>query len=185
MFLKTYLFNHISKKGYHFYTGKEFNHWVKKVDNRDMGSRWLRPLISKERDRSYRPEQIDKALENCLDSGKYTEECMLVVGNPFRTEPLEAVLLFVTEVPCSVKITMDSGEIFCGETEITKRHRVSLCDLSPAQDNQVHVELKWGDAVCYKKDVVVRTGMLGEKSEERPVQKTFCREESETALSGN
>lgn len=178
MFWKTYLLNYISKKGYHSYTGKEFNHWVKKVDKDNTDNGRLRTLMPKERGGVYQSEQIDKALENCLDSGKYTEECMLVVRDPFRVAPLTAVLLFVTEIPCSVKATLDSGEIFCGETEITTRHRVALYGLHPAQDNVVHVELKWGDAVCYKKDVIVRTGQLPEDLEHAVVVK----KQSETRI---
>lgn len=160
MFWKTYILNRISKKGYHSYTGKEFTYWVKKTKKKRTEDRRLRTLIPKERSSVYQSESIDEALENCLDSGKYTEECMLVVRDPFRAAPLTAVLLFVTEVPCSVRAVLDSGEVFSEETEITKRHRIALYGLHPARKNIVHVELRQGDAVIYKKDIVVQTGEL-------------------------
>ena len=160
MFWKTYILNHISKKGYHSYTGTEFSYWVKKAGKGNKEDRRLRTLMPKRRSRVFQAERIDETLEWCLDSGKYTEKRMLLVRDPFQTAPLTAVLLFVTEVPCSVKVTLDSGEVFQEETEITKRHRVAIYGLHPAQQNEVHVELRQGDAVIYKKDILVQTGEL-------------------------
>ena len=108
----------------------------------------------------FRSKAIDNAIEKLLDSGKYTERKMLVLKNPYCMAPLTALILFNTEFPCSVHITLEGGELLNERTPVSTRHRIPVYGLRAGQQNQIHLEI-WKEQNLYlEKEIMIETGAL-------------------------
>lgn len=164
MFWKTYWKNRICHRGFHSYTGKEFAHWVRKYgkcDGQESNGR-IDTEISQKDCLARQTRMIDRTMEKLLDSGRYTEENMLVIQNPYMAAPLTAVILFVTEEPCAVRVTVEDGDLFRHTTEETTRHRIPVLSLFADKTNTIQVELLQGECVTYHKKLELVTGALPE-----------------------
>lgn len=97
----------------------------------------------------------DAFLEQCLQSGKYTEDSFLVVKNPYLLSPLTALVLFRSEDTYRIRAevlgqTKEEGEEkreagradmgntnVSGITELAREHRVPVIGLYPGRTNTV------------------------------------------------
>ncbi len=88
--------------------------------------------------------QIDAMVQAELDSGNYSFREPLVVLNPYKISPLTALILFQTEEPCRVQITVkgktESTDLTF-ETETAAAHRIPVIGLYPAMENTVILKL--------------------------------------------
>lgn len=167
MYWKSFLRNMWEKKGYDVYTGEEFDHWVKKSSKDGDGTKRIRTDLGQDEGSAFHSNAIDHAVERILDTGRYTEKNMFVVKNPFRIAPLTALILFVTEVPCSVHITLEDGKILDERSEMGTRHRIPVYGLRAGQGNRIHLEL-WNESGCwYEKEIRITTGALPRCLEEQ------------------
>ena len=106
----------------------------------------------------------DYWLEHILKSDGYTFQNMFLVKNPFGEAPLTALALFVTEVPCQVRVTV-KGKIpetdFTSVLPETKYHRVPVLGLYPGRMNHIHFELLDQDSqVIDERTVSIKTRPL-------------------------
>lgn len=160
LYWKSFLRNLWEKKGYDVYTGEEFGHWVNRGTGRASEHKRIRTSLGQEEGSVFRSKAVDNALERILDTGRYTEEKMFVVKNPFCIAPLTAMILFVTKEPCSVHITLEDGRILDQKSEMTTRHRIPVYGLHAGRENRIHLEL-WNESGCwYEKEIAITTGSL-------------------------
>ena len=104
----------------------------------------IKSNIGKERQNSLRSQMRDNYFEKILDEGKYVFPNMFMTRNPYGEAPLTAIILFVTEKPCGVRVTV-KGDIpetdYTYTLPVTTRHRVPVIGLYAGRKNQVCVEL--------------------------------------------
>ena len=85
MFIKSYVLNHIRNKKYHIYTGKDFMHIVNiLVPEARPG---IKTKIKEKKSILNMTDRIDTAINILLNSGKYNENKVLVIINPYHTAP--------------------------------------------------------------------------------------------------
>lgn len=143
------------KKGYHTYTGGDFYRWKGRKQDIRGQKRRVRTRLPQKEGLVFRSKAIDNAIEKILDSGKYTEEKMLVLKNPYKLSPLTALIIFTTKEPCSVHVTLEDGDLLDQWTEVSSRHRIPVYGLHAGKENKIHLEL-WKDEKCQKeKDVSI------------------------------
>ncbi len=87
---------------------------------------------------------IDALVEEELNSGSYTWESPLAITDPYQNSPLAGLILFQTEQPCSVRVTV-KGKTAAADIVSTlspaAMHRVPVIGLYPGQDNTVILEM--------------------------------------------
>lgn len=150
MFWKA-IFNAIfGKRGYHTYTGSEFYRWKGKKQN---ARKRIKTRLTQKGGLVFRSKAIENAIEKVLDSGKYTEEKMLVLKNPYMLSPLTALIIFTTKEPCSVHVILEDGDLLDQWTEVSTRHRIPVYGMHPGMENKIHLEL-WRDDQCQSEKVV-------------------------------
>lgn len=84
---------------------------------------------------------LDRGYDRVLKSGKYDEQHMLAVINPYCQAPLTALLLFVTEAPCRVRVYVEDGKLYSYTSEAVEEHRLPVFGLHAGRENQVTVEM--------------------------------------------
>lgn len=101
--------------------------------------------ISEDNTLAVKTRARDAFLEQCLQSGDYTEDFFLVVKNPYLLSPLTALVLFCSKKPYRIKAKVleqkeqETEENFTAfaTTEPTTRHRVPVIGLYPGKTNKV------------------------------------------------
>ncbi len=109
------------------------------------GKKVIGIAISEDNTLAVKTRAKDAFLEQCLQSGDYTEDSFLVVKNPYLLSPLTALVLF-----CSKKAYRIKAEVLEQEdqekeatsttsvtTELTTRHRIPIIGLYPGKTNKV------------------------------------------------
>lgn len=90
----------------------------------------------------------ERAFERILKSGRYDERRILAVINPYCQAPLTALLLFVTEKPCRVRVSLEDG--LCSHiTEPETEHRVPILGLRAGCRNTVTVQVLNGEGETF------------------------------------
>ena len=88
--------------------------------------------------------QVDAMVTDELDSGAYSFEEPLVITDPYQNAPLTGLILFDSDVPCGVRVTVrgktDEANI-CYETPKAQAHRVPVIGLYPGAETPVVLEL--------------------------------------------
>jgi len=104
----------------------------------------MKSNIGKERQNALRSQLRDAYLEKVLHSEKYVFPNMFMTRNPFGEAPLTAIILFVTDEPCAVRVTV-KGDIpetdYSYPLPVTRYHRVPVLGLYAGRKNQVLIEL--------------------------------------------
>ena len=160
MYWKSFLRNQWERKGYHSYTGKDFYSRIgRRAEGKRENKRIYTNLCQKE-GMVFRSKAIDSAIERLLDSGKYTEKKMLVLKNPYCMAPLTAMVIFTTEFPCSIQVTLEGGKLLNEKTSVSTRHRIPIYGLYAGRPNRIHLQIWKGQTLCGEKDVVIETGEL-------------------------
>lgn len=160
MYLRSFLRNRWERKGYDIYTGNDFYSRVEKRQRIQGERKRIQTELCQREGMVFRSEAIDNAIEGLLDSGKYTENRMLVLRNPYCMAPLTALIVFTTKFPCSVQVTVEDGKILDERTPVSVRHRIPVYGLHAGQENRIHLELWRDQAVCMEKDILITTGAL-------------------------
>lgn len=160
MYLRSFLRNRWERKGYDTYTGNDFYSRVEKRQRIQGERKRIQTELCQREGMVFRSEAIDNAIEGILDSGKYTENRMLVLRNPYCMAPLTALIIFTTKFPCSVQVTLEDGEILDERTPVSVRHRIPVYGLHAGQENRIHLELWRDQTVCMEKDILITTGAL-------------------------
>lgn len=84
---------------------------------------------------------VDKTLQAELESGNYTFESPLTVLDPYGASPLTALILFETEEPSKIEITIPGGDEDTGAVhtfeESSTRHTIPVYGLYPDTVNEV------------------------------------------------
>lgn len=125
-----------------------------------MGKNRVRTCMNRRNSMAYRSRVMDQEIEQILDTGRYTDKKMLVLKNPYSIAPLTALIVFATEKPCSVRVTLDDGKILDQRTEFSTRHRIPVYGLHAGQENRIGLEI-WDETGCReKRGIVVRTCAL-------------------------
>ena len=160
MYWKSFLRNQWERKGYHSYTGSDFYSQVGRRQGIKKEKKRIHTDLCQKEGMVFRSKAIDNAIEKLLDSGKYTERKMLVLKNPYCMAPLTALILFNTEFPCSVHVTLEDGELLNERTPVSTRHRIPVYGLRAGQQNQIHLEI-WKEQNLYlEKEIMIETGAL-------------------------
>lgn len=155
MFIKSYVLNHIRNKKYHIYTGKDFMHMVNiLVPEARPG---IKTKIKEKKSILNMTDRIDTAINILLNSGKYNENKVLVIINPYHTAPLTALIAFQTAKPCGVTISGDDC-ICCAAYPETDRHIIPVCGLHAGSSNIVGLTIKHGAAVLSRFNITIHTG---------------------------
>ncbi len=163
MFWKSWVRNLISRRGYHSYTGKEFEHWVDKYSKGKEGCSGIRTSVSKEPCLARQTWRIENAIERILYRGAFTEKKMLVIQNPYNFAPLSALILFVTDKPCSVRVQVEGYDAFTYVSEEASHHRLPVLGMGAGKENRICLTLLDGDTVLLKKEIRLVAGPLPEE----------------------
>lgn len=96
-------------------------------------------------DRLKKQEIVDEMLQAELESGSYTFEAPLVVLDPYGESPLTALILFETEEPSKIEITIpgedeDTSAMHIFD-EVSTRHTIPVYGLYPDQLNEILLKL--------------------------------------------
>lgn len=113
--------------------------------------------------RSYveKSRMLEREYERVLQSGKYDEHHMLAVINPYCQAPLTALLLFVTESFCRVRVVVEDGSLYSYTSEAVREHRLPVFGLHAGEGNQVTVELLGEDGeITLRQKLVLYTREL-------------------------
>lgn len=107
---------------------------------------------------------IDEEIQMELESGSYTWETPLVLNNPFKVAPLTGMILFETEQPCRVRVTVKGKEEaydLTGEIEEETMHRIPVVGLYPSYDNRILLELlnETGETVEQQEIIMTTSGL--------------------------
>lgn len=125
----------------------------------------IRTNIAQERNLSFRSQIRDAYLEKVLRSEEYKFPDMYMARNPFGEAPLTALILFVTEMSCSVHVTV-KGDVpetdYSYELPFTKYHRVPILGLYPKRKNMVLIEL------CDEQGVIIDSRTVPVKTKDLP-----------------
>ena len=95
--------------------------------------------------------QIDEMVEAELSSGNYTWESPLVISDPYQNAPLTGMILFTTQQPCAVRITVKGhteGADLTGVLPEATDHRVPVIGLYPGEDTPILLELLDADGAA-------------------------------------
>ncbi len=136
----------------------------------------------KEIPRAWLTQMRDKAFEKILDDRLFTFKHLLVVPNPYGVSVQTALLLFNTTEECKVRYRIFGkveGTDFCGETEITKRHRVPIIGLYKGYTNKLKLELvnadgeviKRRDLTIYARDIPLNVQNIVTKVEHKDLSR--------------
>lgn len=115
-------------------------------------------------------QAVDDEIQAELESGNYTWDSPLVLNNPFKISPLTGMILFETEQPCRVRVTVKGKQEaydLTGELEEeTTLHRIPVVGLYPSYDNRVVLELldEEGQTVN-QQEIIMETSGLPETLE--------------------
>lgn len=107
---------------------------------------------------------IDQEIQMELESGSYTWETPLVLNNPFKVAPLTGMILFETERPCRVRVTVRGKEEaydLTGEIGEETLHRIPVVGLYPSYDNRILLELlnETGETVEQQEIIMTTSGL--------------------------
>ncbi len=83
----------------------------------------------------------ERGFERALKSGRYDEQHILAVINPYCQAPLTALLLFVTKEPCRVRAYLEDGTLYSYQTECEREHRIPVFGLRAGRRNRVTVQV--------------------------------------------
>lgn len=83
----------------------------------------------------------ERGFERALKSGKYTEDHILAVVNPYCQAPLTAMILFTSETPCRVRAYLEDGTVYSHQTECEREHRIPVFGLHAGRKNVVTVQI--------------------------------------------
>lgn len=97
--------------------------------------------IPEKRSQAEKSRVQERGFDRLLKSGKYNEEHILVVINPYCQAPLTAILLFVTEQPCRIRTYLSDGTLYSHVTEYEKEHRIPIFGLRAGCCNEVTVQV--------------------------------------------
>ena len=104
----------------------------------------MKSNIYKERQNALRSQLRDAYFEKLLQEEQFVFPNMFMTRNPFGEAPLTAMVLFVTEHPCGVRVTV-KGDIpetnYTYTLPVTRHHRVPVLGLYAKRKNQVLIEL--------------------------------------------
>lgn len=106
--------------------------------------------IRRKMSRSHLSAQIDNAIEHILDSAKYTEQNMLAVQDPYGFAPLTVMLIFNTEKPQKVRVSLIDDTPYTFTTDSEKRHRIPVFFMHPAKKTDILVEILDEDTVVQR-----------------------------------
>lgn len=109
--------------------------------NKRIFARWIDTKIPLKKSHARISSMLEQYYETLLDSGKYTEDHMLVVLDPYCQAPLTAIILFTTKESCAVNVRLEDGEDYSMTTERGKRHRIPIFYLHAGKKNEVTVNL--------------------------------------------
>lgn len=112
--------------------------------------------------------EVDVQLQAELESGNYGWDAPLTVVNPYGMSPLTAVVLFQTEEPCKVRMTVeghsDATDVTGDVTDVTTMHRVPVVGLYAGEMNNVTLTLlDANDTVLAEQVLQVQTDVLPKK----------------------
>ncbi len=136
----------------------------------------------KEIPRAWLTQMRDKAFEKILDDRLFNFKHLLVVPNPYGVSVQTALLLFNTQEACKVRYRVlgkVEGTDFCGETELTKRHRVPIVGLYKGYTNKLKLELvnadgeviKRRDLTIYSRDIPLNVQNIVTKVEHKDLSR--------------
>ncbi len=89
-------------------------------------------------------KEIEEEIQAELETGAYSWEEPLILNNPYKLSPLTGLILFETEEPCGVRVTVKGKEgayDLTGEFQEATMHRVPVVGLYPSYDNRILLEL--------------------------------------------
>ena len=118
--------------------------------------------IKRMRSRAWMSRLNDGAIEQFLDSGKYTPEHMMILHDPYRYAPLTALCVFTTEKECRVRVALQDELGFEFTSEPAKRHRIQVFGLRAGTENKVQVEVFEGENKIHEEEIVLLTDPLPE-----------------------
>lgn len=104
--------------------------------------------IPEKRSQAEKSRVQERGFDRLLKSGKYDEEHMLAVINPYCQAPLTAIVLFTTKQPCRIRTFLSDGTIYSHVTEFEKEHRIPVFGLRADCRNEVTVQMLDQDGVC-------------------------------------
>lgn len=108
-------------------------------------SRYTYSNIDKENNYAKQCYIIDQDIQEKLESLQYTIEEPYIIQNPYGNSPLTAYVIFYTDEPCSVTVTVKgklrSADITRTVNEVTRYHRVPVAGLYPKKNNRVLLTL--------------------------------------------
>lgn len=92
---------------------------------------------------------IENAINEEFEKGNYTAENPLIVVNPYEVSPLTALVMFNTEKPSNISVTVkgkdESVDITNTFTETSKMHTIPILGLYSGANNEVIVDVNYED----------------------------------------
>ena len=131
--------NCLRKQEYLVYTGQEFTYFVTKY--KKGTKEHIKTNLPQQISFAQRTRNIEYAMKKCLETGKYTENRILVIQNPYHISPLSAMLLFKAKNKCSVHVYLDDKKIYDHWTEEKEEHVIPVYGLLAGCSNKVHLEI--------------------------------------------
>lgn len=150
-------------------TGNWLKHKARKAYGRDVVTKGivkatnLEPWLIQPLDTKYR----EKMIRELQEKYRFSFDSMLIIRNPYEKAPLCALLVFETEQPCLVRVTVKGKEKGCQFTHTTEQpakfHRVPVVGLYQGWENKVRVELLDAEGQrIRKKNVTIPTVRMPE-----------------------
>jgi len=154
--------NSVSNKSVTVMTGKQLYRMAKKTESYKENEKtvFIESNIEKEESHAFHSAQVDEAIENILDSGKFTEQNMLAVLDPYSLTPLTALVIFNTKEKCRVRVKSIEDESYDFTSDEETRHRVPVFYLRAGRKNRILVQALQGDNVIAESEVVLHTDKL-------------------------
>lgn len=127
---------------------KEHSEAFEESLERQQGTKTERTSLERTASLAAKTRAKEAFLEQCLQSGEYTEEKLLVIKNPYLLSPLTALVLFESQQPYKIRAEVkgkaelagneEIGETeISGTTELSTKHRVPIAGLYPGMENKV------------------------------------------------
>ncbi|MFV0441410.1 MAG: aryl-sulfate sulfotransferase [Lachnospirales bacterium] len=109
---------------------------------------------------------VDERMGNSFTQGDYTLANPLITVDPYDVSPLTAIIMFNTEKPSSVTVTVkgidSSVDISNTFDEVSTTHSIPVLGLYGGTDNQVVVDVTYDDGTTESNTLSIQTEEIGD-----------------------
>lgn len=133
--------NRISNRGMEIREGVEMYRMALEYERDEMDSARIATEFWHRKSHTEQSQMLERGYDRALQTGRYHESHMLAVLNPYCQAPLTAMIFFVTEQSCRVRVYVGDGRLYSHTTGDEREHRVPVFGLQAGRRNTVTLEL--------------------------------------------